>query len=278
MFKKYSAVIFTAIFLFGLYSCGRQVETEHEAGYYKEIGDEYFAEKKYRNAISSYENALMRAESPEDASKIQLALANSYFLSKQYVDAIPVYEVYLDYYGNSPEADLAILRIGMAHYNLMRRPPQDQTQTLTALKYFEQIKERSPALVKEYDLDAKIADIHARLAEKEYIIARYYGRILEHRSSMLRYKYLVDHYPESDRFQLSSYRLIKLLLRFDDVNEAENYFTLLKSRFPESKYIKDAMKAFEDKAKEDAKKAEIAKKEEAKKQEELKKDNQTDKK
>lgn len=277
MFKKFAPFIFAVFAIVSLYGCAKSIETEHEAGYYKEIGDEYFSEKNYRNAINYYESALMRAESPDDASKIQIALANSYFLSKQYVEAIPVYEVYLDYYGNSPEANVAILRIGMSHYELMRRPPQDQTQTITALKYFEQVKERDPALAKESDLDTKIADIFTRLAEKEYIIARYYGRILEHRSSMLRYKYLVDHYPKSPRYQLSSYRLIKLLLRFDNISEAENYFTLLKTNFPDSKYIKDAEDAFHDKKKENAKKAELLIKEEIEKKA-LTKDTDTEKK
>lgn len=254
MFKKYIALMFITLGIGGLYSCSKPVQTEHEAGYYKEVGDEYFSEKKYRNAIDSYENALMRAETPDDASRIQLALANSYFLSKQYADAIPVYEVYLDYYGSSKEADLAILRIGMAHFNLMRRASQDQTQTLTALKYFEQVKERNPELTKEYDLDQKISDIKQRLAEKEYIIARYYGRIWEKGPEMRRYKYLVDNYPESRRYELAAYRLVKLLIFSGDTNEAENYFTLLKSKFPESEYIEKINKDFEDKIKEDKKK------------------------
>lgn len=248
MLKKYSAYLFIIAILLSAAACAKPVETESESVYYKSLGDEYFAEKKYRNAITSYENALARAESPEEASLIQLALANSYFLSKQYLDAIPVYEVYLDYYGESPDANLALLRIGLAHYNLMRRPSQDQTQTVTALSYFEKVKARSPEIAREYDLDEKIANIRKRLADKEYIIARYYGRILEYRPSMLRYKYLVDNYPDSQRYEISIYRVVKLLLKLNNVDEAKNYFTLIKMKFPESKHIKEIDKEFIDTA------------------------------
>lgn len=244
MLKKYAAHLLILVALLAMAGCAKPVETESESVYYKSLGDEYFAEKKYRNAISSYENALARAESPEAASLIQLSLANSYFLSKQYLDAIPVYEVYLDYYGESAEADLALLRIGLAHFNLMRRASQDQTQTVTALSYFEKVKARNPAFATEYNLDEKIAEIRKKLADKEYIIARYYGRILEYRPSMLRYKYLVDNYPDSPRYELSAYKLVKLLLKLNDVAEAENYFTLIKMKFPESKNIKEIEKDF----------------------------------
>lgn len=244
MLKKYAAHLLILVALLAMAGCAKPVETESESVYYKSLGDEYFAEKKYRNAISSYENALARAESPEEASLIQLSLANSYFLSKQYLDAIPVYEVYLDYYGESAEADLALLRIGLAHFNLMRRASQDQTQTVTALSYFEKVKARNPAFATEYNLDEKIAEIRKKLADKEYIIARYYGRILEYRPSMLRYKYLVDNYPDSPRYELSAYKLVKLLLKLNDVAEAENYFTLIKMKFPESKHIKEIEKDF----------------------------------
>lgn len=253
MLKTRVFLIAASFLALALYGCGKPVETEHESAYYKELGDDYFGEKNYKSAINSYENALMRAESPEDASLIQLSLGNSYFLSKKYADAIPVYEVYLDYYGDTPAANMAILRIGLAHFHLMRRPPQDQTQTVTALKYFEQIMQRDPALAAEYEIENKIRDIRQRLAEKEYIIGRYYGRILEYRPSMLRYKYLADNYPESKRYEIACYKLIKLLIRFGDISEAENYFALLKIKYPDSKYIDKVNEAFRKKAQEEAK-------------------------
>lgn len=241
--QKYLLFILILITAF-VQGCAKPVETEHESVYYKELGDEYFAEKKYKEAVKAYENALMRAESPEEASQIQLALANSYFFLEEYIEAIPVYEVYLDYYGDAPEANIAILRIGLAHYYLISTNSRDQTETEMALKYFEQLKTRDPALAKDHNLDAKIVEVRSRLAEKEYIVARYYGRIWEDKPSMLRYKYLVDHYPESDRVEISLYRLIGLLIKFDRLDEADYYFNQLKKRFPQSSYISNLEKKF----------------------------------
>lgn len=215
--------------------CGKSVETERDAEFHKDLGDKYLVDKNYKAAITSYENALMRAETPEIAAAIQLNLANSYFFSKKYSDSIPVYETYLDVYSDSKEADLAFVRLGLSYYELQGRVGRDISQAEAALGYFNTIKTRSPQLATEYEIDEKIHAIKEIMAKKEMIVAKYYVRIFKPEPAILRYKYLLEHYPDSKIFPEASFRLIKLLAE-NDPDEASNYLTLLMMKYPDNRY------------------------------------------
>lgn len=224
------------------FGCARQVEPERDAAFYKELGDGYRENRKYKKSIQAYENALMRAESPEMAAEIQLSLADSYFFYKEYNDAIPVYETYLDVYSDLPSADLACLRLGLSHYELINRPGRDQTDTLAAMDYFGKIKERNPDLYRSYGLEEKMKSMRERLAKKELLVGKYYARILKREPAILRYKYLMENYSDSKYYSEAAYRLAKLLLKEGRRDEAATYVTLLKMNRPDDKYTRRAEK------------------------------------
>ena len=236
------ALLACVVFVSG---CARPIEVERDAAFYKELGDEYQSNKKYKKAISAYENALMRAENPEIAAEIQLALADSYFLYEEYNEAIPVYEVYLDVYSALPTADLAYLRLGLSHYELINTAGRDQRDTLAAMKYFELIRERNPLMFEENKLAEKMIYMRNLLAEKELFVGTYYARIRQYGPAVLRFQYLIETYPHSECYDEGVYRLVKALKKSNRLDEAYGYVTLLKMKHPESKYVKKTEKLLE---------------------------------
>lgn len=229
------ALLLCVIFVAG---CSKPIEVERDAAFYKELGDEYQRDKKYKKAISAYESALMRAENPEMAAEIQLALADSYFLYEEYNDAIPVYEVYLDVYSALPSADLAYLRLGLSHYELINAAGRDQQDTLAAMKYFELIKERNPLMFEENQLGEKMIYMRNLLAKKELFVGKYYARIRQYGPAILRFQHLIETYPQSECYDEGVYRLVKALKKSNRLDEAYGYVTLLKMKHPDSKYVK----------------------------------------
>lgn len=230
-------VLYIIIIIFALYGCAKEVELDKPAAYYEEMGDTLASEGKYTKAAERYEQALVRAESPEYAATIQLALADSYFLAGKYIDAIPVYEVYLEVYQGWESAKLATVRVGLAYFNLVRYASQDQTNTERALFYLEEVKRKYPDLVEEYDVDLRIHLLRERLAKKEMQIAFYYARILKPEPEFLRYKYVVTHYSDTIYYGEAVYKVVKLLLKKDEVDEAEYYLLKLISNDKENKFV-----------------------------------------
>ncbi len=235
-------VLYIILIIAALYGCAKEVELDKPATYYEEMGDALASEGKYAKAAERYEQALVRAESPEYAATIQLALADSYFLAGKYIDAIPVYEVYLEVYQGWESAKLATVRVGLAYFNLVRYASQDQTNTERALFYLEEVKNKYPDLVEEYDVDLRIYLLRERLAKKEMQIAFYYARILQPESELLRYKYVVSHYSDTKYYGKAVYKVVKLLLKKDELNEAEYYLLKLISDDKENKYVAKTQK------------------------------------
>ena len=230
--------LYIIFIIFALYGCAKEVELDKPATYYEEIGDTLASEGKYAKAAERYEQALVRAESPEYAAAIQLALADSYFLAGKYIDAIPVYEVYLEVYQGWESAKLATVRVGLAYFNLVRYASQDQTNTERALFYLEEVKNKYPDLVEEYDVDLRIQLLRERLDKKEMQIAFYYARILTPEPEFLRYKYVVTHYSDTIYYGEAVYKVVKLLLKKDEVDKAEYYLLKLISDDKENKFVK----------------------------------------
>lgn len=258
--------------LFVMFGCAREVELDKMADYYEEEGDVLMAQGKYGKAAQWYEQALVRAESPEYAAKIQLSLADSYFLAGKYEDAIPVYEVYLDVYRDLDTARLATVRVGLAYFNLVKYASRDQTYTKRSLEYLEQVRDRYPELVEEYQVDVRIYLLRERLARKEMLIAKYYARILKPEPEMLRYKYIIANYPDTIYYGEAVNRLTKLLLKTGKHNEALYYINQLKEIEPDSKYIKTCQKRYDNYMK----KAEKLAAKEAEKKKELEEKNKKD--
>lgn len=234
--------LYIIIIIFAIYGCAKEVELDKPATYYEEMGDTLASEGKYAKAAERYEQALVRAESPEYAATIQLALADSYFLAGKYIDAIPVYEVYLEVYQGWESAKLATVRVGLAYFNLVRYASQDQTNTERALFYLEEVKKKYPDLVEEYDVDLRIQLLRERLAKKEMQIAFYYARILEPEPEFLRYKYVVTHYNDTIYYGEAVYKVVKLLLKKDELQEAEYYLLKLISDDKENKFVTKTQK------------------------------------
>lgn len=234
--------LYIIIIIFAIYGCAKEVELDKPATYYEEMGDTLASEGKYAKAAERYEQALVRAESPEYAATIQLALADSYFLAGKYIDAIPVYEVYLEVYQGWESAKLATVRVGLAYFNLVRYASQDQTNTERALFYLEEVKKKYPDLVEEYDVDLRIQLLRERLAKKEMQVAFYYARILEPEPEFLRYKYVVTHYSDTIYYGEAVYKVVKLLLKKDELQEAEYYLLKLISDDKENKFVAKTQK------------------------------------
>ncbi len=238
-------LLYLSLLLFILSACAKEVEVDKPAEYYEEIGDSLAIEGKYLKAAERYEQALVRAESPEYVASIQLALADSYFLGGKYDEAIPAYEVYLEVYKGWDNTKLATVRLGLAYFNIVRYASQDQTNTEKALYYLKEVKNKYPELVEEYDVDIRISLLMDRLAKKEMIIGNYYSRILKSEPSLLRYKYVIAHYKDTSYYGEAVYKAVKILLKQDNFDEAKGLAADLEIYDKENKYSKKTNKLIE---------------------------------
>ena len=242
---SYIRVLLSLLLLFILIACGKPIEPDRDLAYYKQLGDEYYASKDYDVALEAYQNALARAENPILASEVQLAIANTYFADEDYILAIGVYETYVELYPTSPKLTEAYLNLGLAHNDIKESPSRDLVDATRALMYFEKVKRLNPSLYETNNLSELSRELSNDLALKNYKIARYYTRILKYPQAILRYKYLLTNYSNTEIAPRAFYRLIVLLLKADSYTEAEGYIRNLSLIYKDTKDYQNAVKKYD---------------------------------
>ncbi len=241
--KKLSLLLISCLLL-AMFGCAKPIETERSAAYYRDLGDTLYIEGDYDKAAEAYENALLRAETPNEAARIQLALANSYYYDKSYKEAIPVYEVYLDIYTNTPQSARAYLNVGLSYYELKPSYKKDSTFIIKSRDYINNAIVRDPSLLTD-DIQILLVAIQEELARKELAIATYYGMILKKEPRILRLIYISENYSDTQVYPKAAKQLVELLAKEGRVEEAVAYYEQLAIAHPNIKETSDAKEAID---------------------------------
>lgn len=221
-------------------SCSKKASPNMSADESMRIGMDYFKRGKYEQAVPMFENSLMEAENPEMAAKAQLFLADAYFLDKKYPEEIPAYEQFLEIYGETDDANTAMLRLGLSHYAQLSTIDRDMGAAEGALKAFTKLRDKSPAFAREFELNAKIVELRGMLADRELYVAKFYFRIKKPDSAEGRLKFLIDNYPDTNAYEEGLYVYAGWLAgqKGREAEAVQYYQKLIKER-PESRYVID---------------------------------------
>jgi len=218
-------------------SCSKKVGPNMKADESMRRGLELFKKEKYERAIPLFENSLMEAESPEMAAKAQLLLADAFFLDKRYPEAIPAYGQFLEIYGETEDANTALLRMGLSHYALLSTVDRDMAAAEGALAAFTKLRDKSPSFAREFKLNAKIVELRGMLADRELYVAKFYLRIKKPDSAEGRLKYLIENYQDSVAYEEGLYIYANWLAEKDGKEaEAVKYYNKLIKERPNSGY------------------------------------------
>lgn len=195
MLLKKTALLMIVLFLV---SCGTKEISKRDGQLYFDQALKYYNAKRYGKASETFEEAIKYAASPELAAKAQIYLGNSYFYQKNYLEAIPSYKQYLDYYPNSPESPEILYKLSFSYYKEAKNIDREQTTTAEALESFLKLKKLYPDYAKKQHVDRYIKKLTNNLANKEYYIANFYFRTGKKTAAEKRLKYLLEHYKTSD--------------------------------------------------------------------------------
>lgn len=173
-----------------------------------------YARKDYGEAIAKLSEALKYLEnlSPQEIKSAKYTIAESYYLKRDYINAIVYFEDFLFYYPESPEAEKAYFMLVESYMKVAPDAYRDQSYTLKAIdkaKDFLTKYPNSPYADKVMEL---IDNAQTKLAKHEYLIGRFYEDFGYFYSASLRYKNLLINYPEQISEAEVFYRYIKSLL------------------------------------------------------------------
>lgn len=176
------------------------------------------------------------------ARRAQLMSAFSYYLARDYGQAIQSSQRFLSIHPGNKDAPYAYYLIALSYYEQISDVERDQGTTLRALNALDEINRRYPE--SEYAADArlKIDLVRDHLAGKEMEIGRFYEKTGRWIAARLRFQKVVNDYQTTSHTAEALFRMVETSLALGVPEEAVKYAAVLGENFPGSEWYSRAYK------------------------------------
>jgi outer membrane protein assembly factor BamD len=200
------------------------------------------AREYFRQVVDNYPNSANRPDA-------KLGIGDSYLGEKtaeSLVLGASEYREFLTFYPTNARADYAQYKLAMTHFEQMRAPERDQTETKAALQEFQVFFDRYPMSALLPDVRAKWREARDRLSQAELRVGVHYFRIRWYPGAIPRFRDLLKEDPEFSRRDEVYFYLAESLARTDKKSEAIPYFERVLKEFDRSEHGEDARKRLEE--------------------------------
>lgn len=270
--KKY---IVAALFLGGaLSSCGEYntvlKSTDYEYKY--EAAKGYFAKGQNSRAATLLEELIPILKGTANAEESAYMLAMTYFNQGDYISASHYFNVYYTTYPRGTYTELARFFCGKALYLDTPEPRLDQSSTYKAIQELQMFIEYFPESSRKDLAQDMIFELQDKLVEKEYLSAKLYydlgsytGNTVysstgnNYLAAVVTAQNVLRDYPYTKRREDLSILILRakydmakesvLEKQEERMRETIDEYYAFKNEFPESKYMPEVEKIFQDASK-----------------------------
>ena len=195
------------------------------------------AREYFRQVVDNYPNSPLRAEA-------KLGIGDSYLgerSTETLVLADNEFREFLTFYPTHARADYAQYKLAMSHYEQMRGPDRDQTETIEALEEFQVFFSRfgTSPLLPEVRKNWRVA--RDRLSQHHLDVGLTYFRLNWCTGAMPRFREVLKEDPEFTRRDSIYFYMAECLAKSDKTKaEALPYYDRLVKEFAQSEHLEDA--------------------------------------
>jgi len=206
-----------------------------------------FANRDYKKATEKLKESLKYIENltPSQIKEIKMVLGESYYLSKNYINAIVYLEDFLFNYSEARESEKVYYLLIDSYMKVAPDAYRDQSYTYIAIEKAKDFLNKYPESPYKDKVLEIIEKAEKKLADHEYLIGKFYEDYGFYYSASLRYRDLLINYPEQISQADVLYRYIKSLLLVE--RQAEKRKKAYKSWLEEAKKSLKEAKTDEDK-------------------------------
>jgi outer membrane protein assembly factor BamD len=195
------------------------------------------AREYFRQVVDNYPQSPVRPDS-------KLGVGDSYLgesSAESLVLAAQEFREFLQFYPTNPRADYAQYKLAMSHYEQMRAPERDQTETREALKEFDVFFQRYANSPLAPEVKQKWREARDRLSEASFRVGLHYFRVRWDVGAIDRFREVLRDDPGFTGRDRIYFYLAESLVRTDKAAEAIPYFQRLLEEFPRSEHREDTM-------------------------------------
>lgn len=196
------------------------------------------AREYFKTLVDSYTQSSYRPDA-------KLGIGDSYLgenSASSLVDAIGEFREFLTYWPTNKRADYAQFKLAMAHFQQMRGPQRDQTETRDAISELRAFVERYPSSSLIAEGRGKLREAQDRLSESNYLVGFFYYRSRWYPGAEDRFKELLKTDPEYTGRDAVYFYLGETLVKLKRGAEALPLYERLVQEFERSDYLQDAQR------------------------------------
>ena len=232
----------------GLAACGARQTTLPQGTaqpdrYLFDRGTEALQMKQWLNARTYFQQIVDGYPQSPFRPDAKLAVGDSYLgedSPESLVLAANEFRDFLTFYPTNPRAEYAQYKLAMSHFQKMRAPARDQTETKAALAEFDVFFQKFPNSPLMPEVKQNWRAGRDRLSQASYLVGLHYYRIRWYPGAIDRFREVLRDDPGFTSLDAVYFYLAESLARTDKKAEAIPYFERLIAEFDESDHLKDA--------------------------------------
>lgn len=201
------------------------------------------AREFFRTLLDSYPQSTHRADA-------KLGIGDSFLgerTSEAYVLAINEYREFIAYYPQHERAHYAQYQLAMAHFQQMRGPERDQTDTKNAITELTEYLRRYPDKPLAGEARTRLREARDRLSMSEYRVGYFYYRTQKwYPGAIDRFVAVLKDDPEFTHRDDVYFYLAQSLIKIERFAEALPYLDRLVKEFEQSEHLEISKKQIED--------------------------------
>ena len=182
------------------------------------------------------------------ARRAQLMSAFTYYLRRDYNEAVQAAQRFLSIHPGNKDAPYAYYLIALSYYEQISDVQRDQKITQQALTALQEVQRRYPGTPYAADARLKVDLVNDHLAGKEMEIGRFYERSGSWLAAQIRFQNVIDTYQTTSHAPEALYRLTETSLALGIPEEARKYAAVLGANYPGSKWYERAFELMRDHA------------------------------
>jgi outer membrane protein assembly factor BamD len=220
--------------------CAGSGAARRSADEWYELGQRELARGKHARAEEAFSRFLEQHPQDRRRPEALMGLADAMYADERYEEAKFQYRRFLELYPANPDAAKAQFHSAMCSFQRVKTIDRDQATTQEAVQEFQRLIQSYPRSPFVEEAQEKLVACRERLAAYELYVGRYYYRQDAYPAAISRFEGLLKVYPEVDFADEVLFLLGRSYEQSDNPQEAATVFDELVTRFPESRYAKQA--------------------------------------
>lgn len=231
-----------------------KVRKSSDVNYKLTKANEYFDKKDYVHANELYKELIPIMKSTRNYEALYYKYAYTFYNMKDYLEASYHFRNFTEYFPTSKDAEECEFMSAVCLFKFAPKYSLDQSNTMKAMEAMQSYTNKYPTSKRIPEANSYLDQSKKKLETKQAAAAKLYYNISDYKAATVAYKSVMHNYPESPNSDLYQYMIMKAMVKYARKSitekQEERYASAigayrdLKDNYPQSKYIGDADKLY----------------------------------